>query len=389
MKGFSTRCVHKGTLHTEIRSVNTPIFQTSNFLLKDDDYEKIIQGKTMEVNLYTRYSNPTRKAVEEKMKDLEYAESAITFSSGMAAISTTLFTLLKPKGKILTTFDIYGGTTNFLNKVLKNFDVSIKYRDPYDTDGIIKDIRDVDVILFESLSNPLLKLLDIEEIAKFKREDQVLIIDNTFLTPFNLNPLKLGADVVIHSASKYLNGHSDLIAGIVCGKKEIVEKIRENMINIGGSMEPIAAFLLERGLKTLGLRMERHNKNGLEIANFLRDKKGIKNVIYPGLEIYPKYKLAKKILKNGFGGMVTFVIEGGDDVGLRFMHNLRIIKEATSLGGVESLVSMPFNTSHTSLKEDERRKMGIEPGTIRLSIGIEDIEDLKEDNHSALEKMLR
>lgn len=387
MKGFSTKCVHKGTLHTEVRAVNTPIFQTSNFLLKDEDYEKIIKGKAIETNLYTRYSNPTRNSVEEKIKSLEGAESAITFSSGMAAISTTLFTLLRPKGRLLTTFDIYGGTTYFLNKVLKNYDVQVLYKDPFDTDGIIKSMNDVDVILFESLSNPLLKLFDIEKIANNKKENQVLIIDNTFLTPYNLNPLKLGADIVIHSASKYLNGHSDLIAGIVCGKKEIVEKIRENMILIGGSMEPIAAFLLERGLKTLGIRMERHNKNAYEISRFLEGKKKIKKVIYPGLESYPKFELSKKILKNGFGGMITFVIDGGNERGVKFMHNLKIIKEATSLGGVESLISMPFNTSHAGLSDEERIKMGIEPGTIRLSVGIEDVEDLKEDIENALGKL--
>ncbi len=387
MKGFSTKCVHKGTLHTEIRAVNTPIFQTSNFLLKDEDYEKIIKGKAIEINLYTRYSNPTRSSVEEKIKSLECAESAITFSSGMAAISTTLFTLLKPEGRLLTTFDIYGGTTYFLNKVLKNYNVHILYKDPFDTDGIVESMKDADVILFESLSNPLLKLLDIERIANKKKENQILIIDNTFLTPYNLNPLKLGADIVIHSASKYLNGHSDLIAGIVCGKKEIVEKIRENMILIGGSMDPIAAFLLERGLKTLGIRMERHNKNAYEIARFLEGKRKIKKVIYPGIESYPKFELAKKILKNGSGGMITFVIDGGNENGVKFMHNLKIIKEATSLGGVESLVSMPFNTSHAGLSDEERMKMGIEPGTIRLSVGIEDVEDLKEDIDIALNNL--
>lgn len=387
MKGFSTKCIHKGTLHTEVRSVNTPIFQTSNFLLTDEDYKKIIDGKTIEVNLYTRYSNPTRNSVEEKIRSLEDADSAITFSSGMAAISTTLFTLLKPKGRLLTTYDIYGGTTYFLNKVLKNYDVQILYKDPFDTEGIIKDMEDTDVILFESLSNPLLKLLDIEKIANNKKENQILVIDNTFLTPYNINPLKLGADIVIHSASKYLNGHSDLIAGIVCGKKELVQKIRENMILIGGSMEPIAAFLLERGLKTLGIRMERHNMNGYEVARFLEEKKWIKKVIYPGLESYPKYEISKKLLKKGFGGMVTFVIDGGNDAGVMFMHNLKIIKEATSLGGIESLVSMPFNTSHAGLSDEEKMKMGIEPGTIRLSVGIEDVEDLKEDIEKALKKI--
>lgn len=387
MKGFSTRCVHKGTLHTEIKSVNTPIFQTSNFLLSDEEYKKIIEGKSNKINLYTRYSNPSRNAVEEKIKNLEYADDAITFSSGMAAISTTLLTFLKFGDKILTTYDIYGGTTYFLNKILKNLNVKIEYKDPFDTEGIIDGIKDAKVILFESLSNPLLKILDIEEIARNKRENQIFIIDNTFLTPYNLNPLKMGVDVVIHSASKYLNGHSDLIAGIVCGKREFVEKIRDNMIIIGGSMEPIAAFLLERGLKTLGIRIEKHNKNGYEIARFLEGKKGIKKVIYPGLESYTKYQLAKKILKNGFGGMITFVIDGGDDKGVKFMHNLRIIKEATSLGGVESLISMPFNTSHAGLTDNEKMKMGIEKGTIRLSVGIEDVEDLKEDIENGLKKI--
>lgn len=386
MERFLTKCVHAGTLRSEMKTINTPIYQSSTFLLSSEDYEKIAEGRVRDINIYSRYGNPSRRSIEEKIAALTGAEDAISFSSGMGAISTTLFTFLKPKDKILTTIDLYGGTYSFIKNLLSKFNIDFVLVNPENTDEIIKNMEGVNVILFESLSNPLLKMVDIEEIAKNKREGQLLIIDNTFLTPYNFNPLNYGADIEIHSASKYLNGHSDLIGGFVCGRKETIEKIWPNMIEIGASMEPIAAFMLERGMKTLGIRMEKHNKNAQNVAKFLQNHEQIEMVFHPTLPDYYQKELRNKYLKVGTGGVITFVVRGGDERGVKFMHFLKIIKEAASLGGVESLISMPFNTSQRSLTPDERIEIGILPGTLRLSCGIEDEYDLIEDINQALLK---
>jgi len=212
-------------------------------------------------------------------------------------------------------------------------------------------------------------------------------VDNTFLTPYNLTPLDRGVDIEIHSVTKYLNGHSDVVGGVVVGSKNYMDMIWERMIRYGGSMDPASSFLLERGLKTLSLRMERHNVNALRIATFLSTHEKVRNVIYPTLDNYPQVLSSIKYLTKGAGGMVSFEVKGNDEDGLKFMRNLKIIKEATSLGGVESLVSMPFNTSHASLTKEEREKIGIKPGFIRLSVGIEDVDDLIWDLDQALKNI--
>ena len=384
MERFLTKCVHSGTLRSEMKTINTPIYQSSTFILTSEDYEKIAEGRVRDINIYSRYGNPSRRSIEEKIAALTGAEDAISFSSGMGAISTTLLTFLKPKDKILTTIDLYGGTYSFIKNLLSKFNIEFVLVNPENTDEIIKNMEGVNVILFESLSNPLLKMVDIEEIAKNKREGQLLIIDNTFLTPYNFNPLNYGVDIEIHSASKYLNGHSDLIGGFISGSEELMEKIWPNMLILGASMEPITAFLLERGMKTLGIRMEKHNKNAEKIAKFLQNHEEIETVFYPALSNYSQKELRNKYLKVGTGGVVAFVVKEGDKRGVDFMHSLNIIKEAASLGGVESLISMPFNTSQRSLTPDERIEIGILPGTVRLSCGIEDEADLIEDINQAL-----
>ncbi len=386
MDRFLTKCVHNGIHRSRERAINTPIYQSSTFLLKEEDYKKLIQGKGREINIYSRYGNPTRRSVEEKIASLENTDDALSFSSGMGAIASTLITFLKPGDKILTTIDIYGGTWTFIADFLPRFGIKAEYVNPVKTDKIIKEMKGKKVLFFESLSNPLLKLIDIDKISKNKKKGQLLIIDNTFLTPFNFNPVEYGADLVIHSASKYLNGHSDLIGGLVCGNKNLIDRIWSTMILLGSSMEPIPAYLLERGMKTLGVRMERHNRNAEKVALFLEDHKEVKKVIHPSLESYTQKELKEKYLKVGCGGMITFVVRGGDRRGLKFMHCLKVVKEASSLGGVESLISMPFNTSHYIVKKEKRIAMGILPGTLRLSVGIEDPEDIIEDINQALIK---
>lgn len=387
MNKFDTRCVHSGGIDSKEEYINTPVYQTSTFQLDSDDYEKIKEGRTRDINIYTRYGNPTVKSVEKKIALLEGGEDAIAFSSGMGAISAAVTTFLKPGDKILTTSDLYGGTYSFFREQLSEWGVESVLVDPKDTDKIIENLKDVKIVFFESLSNPLLKMFDIERVHDNMKEEQILMVDNTFLTPFNFKPLNHGADIVIHSASKYLNGHSDLIGGFVAGENEMMEKVWHTMLSLGSCMSPMSAYLLERGMKTLGVRMRQHNRNAEMVAEFLKDKEDVEKVIYPGLDNYEQVAVRNRYMKGGYGGVVTLVLRGDDERGVRFMHELELINEASSLGGVESLISMPYNTSHSRLTVEERKEMGIMPGTLRLSCGIEDGEDIIKDVERALSRI--
>jgi len=389
-KGISTVSVHAGEYIDEVtKAVVTPIFQSSTFLLSDTDYQKILQGREREINIYTREGNPNRRAVAEKMMVLEGGEDALTFSSGMAAISASLLALLERGDHLVSTLDLYGGSNNLLRHDFPSLGIETTFVDSTNLETIEASIKaNTRALFFESLSNPLLKILNLPKIIKIAQKHQLTtVVDNTFLTPYNLRPLDWGIDLVVHSASKYLNGHSDIIAGVSVAKKSLIDKIWKKMVRFGGSMDPHQAFLLERGLKTFALRMKHHNENGEKLARYLEGHTMIKRVIYPGLESYSQKELAKGLLKRGSGGMVSFEVKGGNEVALEFMKKLRIIREATSLGGVESLVSMPFNTSHAGLTKKEKESMGIQPGLVRLSCGIEDPEDLIEDVDQALSRI--
>ena len=389
-KGISTVSVHAGEYIDEVtKAVVTPIFQSSTFLLSDTDYQKILQGREREINIYTREGNPNRRAVAEKMMVLEGGEDALTLSSGMAAISASLLALLERGDHLVSTLDLYGGSNNLLRHDFPSLGIETTFVDSTNLETIEASIKaNTRALFFESLSNPLLKILNLPKIIKIAQKHQLTtVVDNTFLTPYNLRPLNWGIDLVVHSASKYLNGHSDIIAGVSVGKKSLIDKIWKKMVRFGGSMDPHQAFLLERGLKTFALRMKHHNENGEKLARYLEGHTMIKRVMYPGLESYSQKELAKGLLKRGSGGMVSFEVKGGNEVALEFMKKLRIIREATSLGGVESLVSMPFNTSHAGLTKKEKESMGIQPGLVRLSCGIEDPEDLIEDVDQALSRI--
>ena len=389
-KGISTVSVHAGEYIDEItKAVVTPIFQSSTFLLSDTHYQKILQGKEREINIYTREGNPTRRAVEEKMMVLEGGEDALTFSSGMAAISASLLALLKRGDHLVSTLDLYGGSSYLLRHDFPSLGIETTFVDSTNLEKMEASIKsNTRVLFFESLSNPLLKILNLPKIIKIAQDHELTtVVDNTFLTPYNLGPLDWGIDLVVHSASKYLNGHSDIIGGVSVGKKSLIDRIWKKMVRFGGAMDPHQAFLLERGLKTFAIRMKHHNENGERLAKYLEGHPRIKRVIYPGLESYSQKEQARRLLKRGFGGMVSFEVEGGDEAALEFMKKLRIIREATSLGGVESLVSMPFNTSHAGLTKKAKESMGIQPGLVRLSCGIEDFEDLMEDIDQALSRI--
>ncbi len=387
--GVSTLAVHAGTYQDPVTgAVGTPVFNSTTFLFQEASYDAFDQGMIRDYPIYTRYGNPTQWAVQEKIAALEHAESAIVFSSGMAAISTTLLALSSRGGHIVTAHDIYGGSFNLLREDMHQFGRQVTFTDPTDIDAIEKAIKpNTEILFFETLSNPLLKCIPLKKLSEIAhRRNIFLVLDNTFLSPYFLTPMDFGAHVVLHSCTKYLNGHGDLTAGCAAGSRKYLDIIWSQMLKLGGSLNPVDCSDLERGLKTLALRMREHNHNAKVLAKYLSNHEKVNHVFHPSLESYP-YPWASELLSNGSTGVLSFEVKGGDTAGLKFMSELKLARAATSLGGVESLVSMPFNTSHSSLTERQRRDIGIEPGLIRFSVGIEDVDDLINDIDQALARV--
>ena len=382
----STIAVQGGTFQDPVTgAVGTPIFASTTFRLTPQAYEAFAQGITRDLPIYARYGNPTQWAVQEKISALQQAESTVVFSSGMAAISTALVTLTNHGGHIISTFDIYGGTYNLLRDDMYQFGRSVSFVDGTDLDQIRAAIRDnTQVIYVESLTNPLLRVANLPAIVKIAHERQILVVvDNTFLSPALLKPHALGVDVVVESCTKYMNGHSDLTAGSASGSRKYIDRIWAQMLRFGGSLDPMGCFLLERGLKTLPIRMNVHSSNSAAIAQYLSKHPKIKRVYHPTLA-GGDIDWLSDATQGRFGGIVSFEVEGGDQQAQKLLDVLKIPLQATSLGGVESLISAPFNTSHSSLTEPQRRSAGINPGLVRLSAGIEDLDDLVADLEAGL-----
>ena len=364
-----------------------PIFQTSTFVFKDSaEVKKYQEGKT-DKYLYTRYGNPTLKVAEDKVAALEGAEAGLVVSSGMAAVATTILTVCRAGDEIISTEPVYGGTLHLFQKLFPGLGIKVNFVDPLKLDRAEKLITKSTKIIFgETPTNPNLKIIDLKKLLKIaKRYKLTSVIDNTFATPYNQNPIKMGADVVIHSATKYLGGHSDLVAGVIVGRKGFIKDAVETMKILGGCLDPLGAFLLLRGLKTLAVRVERQNENGMIIARFLWGHPRVKSVFYPGLPSHPQHKLAKSQMQ-GFGGMVCFDV-GDLESATRVMDNLKLFLNATSLGGVESLASIPVLTSHYGFKPQNLRRADVTPGMVRLSCGIEDADDLIDDLKQALDRV--
>lgn len=383
--GSSTRSVHSGTYLDPITgAVGTPIFQTSTFKFSEHTYEAFEQGHIRDVPIYGRYGSPNQWAVQEKVAALENAQSAVVFSSGMSAISTTLLALTNHGGHIISSRDVYGGTYALLREDMPQLGRQVSFVSPTNMDEIRAAVRDnTQVLFFETLTNPLLKAIHLPELAELAVErNLLLIIDNTFLSPHFIRPLDHGAHVVIHSGTKYLNGHSDVTAGVASGSRKYLDRVWNLMLRLGGSLDAVECYLLERGIKTLGLRMKAHDENAHAIAEFLSRHSGIRRVHHPSL---PDYECGWiRDICDGFGGMVSFEVEGGDEAALKFLDRLQLPVVATSLGGVESLVSLPFNTSHSFFTVQQRRDVGIMPGLVRFSAGVEDADDLIADLDQAL-----
>lgn len=370
-----------------LRALSEPIFQSSTFVFKNSaELKKYLKGDKS-FYFYTRYANPTLKFVEKKMASLESGESALVTSSGMAAISTALLVLVSSGKEIISTSPIYGGTYRLFTELFPKLGIKVHFVDAENLEKI-EDLVNfkTEVLYLETPTNPNLRIVDIAKGVKIaQRFGLTTVIDNTFATPFNQKPLEFGVDVVIHSATKYLAGHSDLIAGVVIGKKDFISKAVEVMKLLGGCLDPLGAYLFARGLKTLPLRVEKQNQNALRIAQRFSRHPKIKKVYYPGLKTHPQYNLAKRQMK-GFGGVVTLELKDLNST-LKVLDNLKVIKNAVSLGGVESLASIPVFSSHYGLDEDVLKKSGVTKGMLRLSCGIEDADDLIQDLDQALKKI--
>jgi methionine-gamma-lyase len=384
-----TLAVHAGTYEDPVTgSVGTPIFQTSTFLLDDASYDAFSEGSLRDVPIYSRYGNPSQWSVQEKIAALEDAESALVTSSGMSAIASTIYALTNSGSHIISAYDVYGGTYNLLREDMPSAGREVTFVDPTDVGAIRAAVREeTQLLFFETLTNPLLKAPPIREIAEIADEaNALLVVDNTFLTPVLMQPLALGADIVVHSATKYLGGHSDLTAGAVVGRRKFIDRVWAQALRFGGTLEPLCCFLLERGIKTLPLRIRTQNDNAREIAKFLATHDRIADVHHPDLGGH-QYANLRRADYHGYGGMVSFEVEGGDAAALAFMKNLKIPYVATSLGGVESLVSMPSNTSHSSLTTRQMAQIGIDSGLVRYSTGIENVRDLIQDLAQALDAL--
>lgn len=374
MNRFPTRCVHAGTIKDDLKKgINSPIYTSTS-------YEYIDQADTV----YPRYLNtPNERAVAEKIASLENTESALVFSSGMAAISTVLFTFLGKGDHVVFQKGLYGGTSHFMEREFERFGIEFTVASSQSASDIKAAIRDnTRLIYIETPSNPLLNVTDIEAVAKMAKEEGLpTMIDNTFASPVNQQPANMGIDIVVHSATKYLGGHSDILAGAVASSQELIDQIYETGLNFGGSLNANTLYLLERSMKTLHLRVERMNDNAMELALFLASHKGVSKVNYPGLPDHPDHELAARQMK-GFGGMLSFEVAAQD--GIAFQLRLKLIKPTMSLGGLESICCSPAHTSHRHLGVEGRKAEGIAEDLIRLSVGIEDIEDLKSDLDQAL-----
>ena len=366
-------------------ATQVPVVHSVGFGYHDlDEWLEVALGKR-EGHIYGRNTNPTVHVFEEKVRLLEDAEAATSFSTGMAAISGTLFTFLKPGDRVVSVKDSYGGTNKIFTEFLPRFDIEVTLCDTSNFEQIEKETRKgCNILYLETPTNPTLKVVDIERLTKVGHEvGATVVVDNTFATPINQNPLFLGADLVVHSATKFLGGHADALGGIVCGSKHLIEQIYHYREINGATLAPMDAYLLLRGMKTLKLRVEKQSENAMKVAQFLKAHSFVDQVFYPGLETHLHHDVAKKQMRN-FGGMLSFSLKGGFESVKAFLPSLHFAHLAANLGAVETTAGPPRTTSHVECTPEERKAMGIPENLVRYSTGIEDIDDLLADLKQAL-----
>lgn len=367
------------------RSTQVPVTHSVSFGYPDvDEWLDVALGNETG-HIYGRNTNPTVAVFEEKLRQLEGGEAATSFSTGMAAISNTLFTLLAPGDRVVSVKDTYGGTNKLYTEFLPRLNVDVALCNTTDHDAIEAEIaRGCTVLYLETPTNPTLKVLDLARLAKVGHAaGAVVVVDNTFATPINSNPLALGADLVLHSATKFLGGHADALGGILCGKADLVHRVYHYREITGATLDPMAAYLLLRGMKTLHLRVRQQNESALKIARFLEAQPQVERVFYPGLESHEGHEIAKRQMR-GFGGVMSFVLRGDFDTVRKFLPQLKLAHLAANLGAVETVAGPPATTSHVECTREERAAMGIPEALIRYSVGIEETDDLITDLRHAL-----
>jgi len=384
--GFDSKLIHAGDFHDEFGSAVTPIYQTSTFSFRNSQHgADLFKGKEKGY-IYTRIGNPTIDALENKLAELENGYRGIALSSGMAAVSTAYTALLSQGDHMISTSAVYGPSRVVMESIFSKFGISYSYIDTGDLDLLEKSITPETKLLYlETPANPTLKVTDIEEASKIAHKHNIcVVVDNTFCSPYLQNPLDLGADVVIHSLTKFINGHADIVGGTIIAKSEdTYNTLRKAMTYLGGNMDPHQAYLVIRGVKTLSLRIEKAQANAQKIAEFLENHPKINWILYPGLKSFPKYDIVKKQMK-GSGSMISFGLEGGYDAGVKLMNNVKLAKLAVSLGGVETLIQHPASMTHAGMTKEGREAADITDELVRYSVGIENVEDLINDLDQAL-----
>ena len=383
--GPGTKCVHAGERRDpESGALATPVYRTSTFRFATTD-DLIAGSKGERPGFYTRYGHPNFDVVERKFAALHGAEGAVLFGSGLAALAGILQGLLRPGDRVVAIEDLYGGTRGLLRECAAHFGTAVAFVPTGDLAALAKALPGARLLLLEGPTNPLLRVVDLPRCAALAKANGVLpAFDNTFATPVNQRPLDLGADLVWESATKALGGHSDLLAGLVAGRGDLVAAVRNARKFFGAISDPDAAWLLARGMKTLSVRVRRQNESSLVVARGLEGRPGVSRVLHPGLASHPDHETARRLMPGGFGGMVTFACRGGAPAARALADRVRLIANAPSLGGVESLLSLPCLTSHAALTPAERASAGITDDLVRLSVGLEEPEDLLADLDAAL-----
>ncbi len=395
-QGFATKQIHTG--HLEIPGINplaTPIFQSSTFVF--DSAQQGARRFALEEPgyIYTRLGNPNSDQVAKKLAALEGGEAAVVCGSGIGAITTAFWTMIKGGDHILADTTLYGCTYAFLSRGITRFNVESTFVDFSDMENIKKNLRpETKVVYFETPSNPNIKILDIEAIAKMVHAYNPgikVVVDNTFCTPFIQRPLELGADVVVHSGTKYLNGHGDVISGMIVGKADFITECTLFGLKdmTGAVISPNDAYLIARGMKTLDIRMRKHSENAMKVATFLESHPAVKSVLYPGLESHPAHEIAKKQMHNGFGGIIAFELNATREESGEFINNLKLCTIAVSLGDAETLIEHPATMTHSPYSPEELAAVGISESLIRLSVGLEDADDIIADLKEQLDKLVK
>ncbi len=386
--GFTSKLIHAGGIHDEFGSAVTPIYQTSTFKFKSADHGARCFSGEEKGYIYTRLGNPTIDDLENTLAELENGYAAVVTASGMAAVNNVYLAFLGAGDHIISHNAVYGPTRGVMEKLYPKFGVESSYVDCTNLENIEKAIKPNTKLLYlETPANPTIGITDIAAASKLAHQYNVLVcVDNTFCSPYIQKPLDLGADIVLHSMTKFINGHADIVGGAVITKtKDLFDKIKFVMTNVGFNMDPHQAFLTRRGLKTLSIRIDKAQQNAEKIAEFLENHPKIEWVLYPGLKSHPQYELAKKQM-TGPGSMLSFEVKGGLEAGKKVMDNVHLALLAVSLGGIETLIQHPASMTHSKLSKEEKLEAGITDGLVRLSVGIEDVDDIIEDLKNALDK---